>query len=108
MPLTLEQLRNQIAARRTELPGAQRCVLCSVNCRKPSLEIAKPMRGMFVAIVTFKPLGMNWIIIRFSCREVLTGLNPLYTYFLGREEIKAYDNEFTQRLLVFGEQYPYI
>ncbi|HZM06147.1 MAG TPA: GNAT family N-acetyltransferase [Candidatus Saccharimonadales bacterium] len=63
---------------------------------------------MFVAIVTFKPLGMNWIIIRFSCREFLTGLNPLYTYFLGREEIKAYATDFAQRLLAFGEQFPYI
>ena len=30
MPMTLDQLRDRIAARRVELPGVQRCVKCEV------------------------------------------------------------------------------
>lgn len=30
MPITLEQLRNQIANRRAALPGVQRCAVCDI------------------------------------------------------------------------------
>jgi len=57
MPLTLEQLRNQIAARRTELPGAQRCVLCSVQLQETVTGNRKTDEGHVCSDCYFQAFG---------------------------------------------------